>query len=53
MNVHTIKTRSMSYFTFELLDPILGSDLTARQVFELVVPAMVDAGMEDTCTSLI
>jgi hypothetical protein len=43
----------MAYFPFELLEPFLGADLTAHQVFELVVPALVDAGLEDTCSSLI
>jgi hypothetical protein len=38
----------MAYVPFELLEPLLGTDLTGRHVFELVVPALVDAGLEDT-----
>jgi hypothetical protein len=38
---------------FELLKPLLGADLTSRQVFELIVPALVNAGLEDTCSRLI
>jgi hypothetical protein len=35
------------------LEPLLGEDLTARQVFELIVPALVDAGLEETCSRII
>jgi hypothetical protein len=41
-NVWTIKMGTMAYLPFELLEPLLGADLTARQVFEL-----------ETCTDLI
>jgi hypothetical protein len=42
-NVCTLKTRTMEYAPFDLLEPLLGAHLTARQVFELIVPALVDA----------
>jgi hypothetical protein len=52
-NVRTIKTRTMAYVPFKILEPLLGADLTARQVFELIIPALVDAGLKDTCSRLI
>jgi hypothetical protein len=53
VNVRMSKTCTMTYMSFELLEPLLGEDLTARQVFELIVPALVDAGLEDTCSRII
>jgi hypothetical protein len=53
VNVRTTKTRFMAYFPFELLEPLLGSDITAHQVFELIVPVLIDVRLEDTCSSLI
>jgi hypothetical protein len=35
------------------MDLLLGSNLTAHQVYKLVVPALLEAGMEDTCSGLI
>jgi hypothetical protein len=52
-NVRTTKTRGMAYFPFEFMEPLLGADITARQVFELIVPALIDAGLQDMCASLI
>jgi hypothetical protein len=52
-NITTTKTRGMCYFPFEMMEPLLGTNLTARQVFELIVPVLVDAGLETTCSSLI
>jgi hypothetical protein len=40
----------VAYFPFELL---LGANLTARQVFELVVLALLGGGLEDTWSGLI
>jgi hypothetical protein len=52
-NVRTTKTQGMVYFPFEFMEPLLGADLTARQVFELIVPALIDAWLQDTCASLV
>jgi hypothetical protein len=52
-NVRTTKTREMGYFSFPVLAPLLGMDLTARQVFELVVPVLIEAGLQDACSGLI
>jgi hypothetical protein len=49
VNVHTTKTHGMTYFLFELMKP----DHIAQQVFELVTPIIIDAGLQDTCVSLI
>jgi hypothetical protein len=52
-NVRTTTTRGMAYFPFEFMEPLLGADLTARQVFVLIVPALIDMGIQYTCASLI
>jgi hypothetical protein len=41
------------YFPFETLKPLLGADLAARQVVEWIVPALINAGLKDTCAKLI
>jgi hypothetical protein len=43
----------MGYFPFPVLTPILGMDFTARQSFELVVPVLIEAGLQDVCSGLI
>jgi hypothetical protein len=52
-NTRTTKTRGMAYFPFEILGPLLGADITAHQAFELVVPSLVDAGLEVACAGLV
>jgi hypothetical protein len=52
-NIRTMKTRGMGYFPFEVLAPLLGSDLTARQAFDLVVPSLIDAGLDVACSGLV
>jgi hypothetical protein len=52
-NVRNTKTRAFAYLPFGMLEPLLGADLTDRQVFELIVPALINAGLEDTCAELI
>jgi hypothetical protein len=52
-NIRTTKARGMCYFPFELVEPLLGADLNARQIFELVIPALLVAGLEDNCASLV
>jgi hypothetical protein len=43
----------MGYFPFPVLAPLLGMDLTTRQAFELVVPVLIEAGLQDACSGLI
>jgi hypothetical protein len=52
-NIHTTKTHGMAYFSFKMMEPLLGADLTACQVLKLSVPALVDAGLEDNCVVMI
>jgi hypothetical protein len=52
-NTRTMKTRGMVYFPFEVLAPLLGAELAARQAFELVVPSLIDAGLDVVCSGLI
>jgi hypothetical protein len=35
------------------MEPLLGTDLTALQVFELIVPVLIGAGLDATCGGLI
>jgi hypothetical protein len=51
--IRTTKTRDMYYLPFERMEPLLGAELTALQVFKLIVQALVDTCLEDTCTNLI
>jgi hypothetical protein len=43
----------MTFSPFDMLEPLLGADLTALQVSEIIIPALVDAGLEDTCGGLV
>jgi hypothetical protein len=36
----------MENFSFQVVSPLLGMDLTARQAFELVVPVLIEAGLQ-------
>jgi hypothetical protein len=36
-----------------MMEPLLGTNLTAHQVFKLIIPVLVEAGLETTCGSLI
>jgi hypothetical protein len=53
VNMRTTKTRGMGYFPFPVIFPLLGMDLTTRQAFELVVPVLIEAGLQYICSSLI
>jgi hypothetical protein len=52
-NVQTTKTQGMGYFPLQVLAPLLLMDLTARKTFELVVPVLIEAGLQDVCSGLI
>jgi hypothetical protein len=52
-NVRTVKTRGGMYIPFEFMPLVLEKNLTAREAYLLLVPAIVDAGMEATCQPLI
>jgi hypothetical protein len=52
-NVRSTKTRALAYYPFEMLEPLLRVDITAHQVFELIVRALIDMGLKDTCSELI
>jgi hypothetical protein len=45
-NTSTTKTRGMGYPPYEMVKLLLGADLNARQVYELVVPALAEAGLK-------
>jgi hypothetical protein len=52
-NARTTKSRAMAYIPFEMMELVLDARLTARQTYELIVPALVDRGMEVMCTPLV
>jgi hypothetical protein len=52
-NVKTTKARSMAYLTFPLVAGLLGSNLTARQAYELIIPELINAGMLTVCGPLV
>jgi hypothetical protein len=43
----------MGYFPLRLLSPILDMDLTSRKTFELVIPVLIEAGLQEVCSGLI
>jgi hypothetical protein len=51
-NVHTIRTRSAMFVPYELVDLLLGKDLTAREAYMTVYPVLEDNGMLDLCLPL-
>jgi hypothetical protein len=53
MDLGITKTRARAYFPFEMLEPLLSANLTSRQVSELIVHALNDAGLEYTCRERI
>jgi hypothetical protein len=52
-STRTTKTRGLGYFPFNMLELLIGVDLNAWQVFELVVPALIEADLEEACASLV
>jgi hypothetical protein len=53
VNVRTTKTRAIAYFPFKLMELLLEVDLNVWQVYELVVPALIQSGLEETCSVFI
>jgi hypothetical protein len=43
----------MAYILYDLMDSLLGANVTARQAYELIVPVLVDTGLADVCEPLI
>jgi hypothetical protein len=52
-NVRTTKARSMAYLPFTLVAGLLGSILTARQAYELIIPELINAGMMSVCGPVV
>jgi hypothetical protein len=48
-----VRTRRCMYIPFSLAALALGQDLNARQAFEVLYPAIVDANLEDACMPLL
>jgi hypothetical protein len=49
VNVHTIMTRGGMYTPFDFMPIVLGQNLTGREAYLLLVPAILDAGLEYVC----
>jgi hypothetical protein len=52
-NTRTNKCRLGAYLPFDLMEMVLGADLTTRQAYELVIPVLVDTGYEAICEPLV
>jgi hypothetical protein len=52
-NIRTTKARSMAYLLFTLVAGLLGSNLTARQAYERIIPELINAGMMSVCKPLV
>jgi hypothetical protein len=52
-NTRITKCRLGAYIPFDLMDMVLGADLTARQAYELIIPALVDTDYEAICEPLV
>jgi hypothetical protein len=52
-NTRTTKCHLGTYLPFDLMEMVLGADLTARQAYELIIPVLVDTGYEAICEPLL
>jgi hypothetical protein len=52
-NTRTTKCRLGAYLPFNLMEMVLGADLTSRQAYELIIPVLVDTGYEAICEPLV
>jgi hypothetical protein len=52
-NTRTTESRAMACIPFEMTELFLDARLTARQAYELIVPALVDRSTEVMCTPLV
>jgi hypothetical protein len=52
-NTRTIKTRCAIYVPFDLVPIVIGQDLSARMVYELLVPLIVSNGLATTLKPLV
>jgi len=52
-NMKTVRTRGMMCIPFPLVQHVLGKDLTARQAWDVLYPAITTAGMEHECNNLL
>jgi hypothetical protein len=52
-NTRTTKCHLGAYLPFDLMEMVLGADLTAQQAYELIIPVLVDTGYEAICEPLV
>jgi hypothetical protein len=52
-NVCTTKARSMAYLPYHLAGGLFGSNLTARQAYELLVPELINGELMTICAPLV
>jgi hypothetical protein len=52
-NVRIAKARSMAFIPFEMMEGVLYSRLTVYPAYKLIVPALVEAGVEIVCAPLV
>jgi hypothetical protein len=52
-NTRTTKCRLGAYLPFNLMEMVLGADLTTRQAYELIIPVLVYTGYKAICEPLV
>jgi hypothetical protein len=52
-NVHTIRTRGSMFVPFDLVEFLLGKDLTAREAYLIVYPLLEDNDLLEICRPLV
>jgi hypothetical protein len=52
-NVHTIRTRSSMLFPFELMEVLLGQDVTVREAYLTAYPILEDMDLLEVCLPLL
>jgi hypothetical protein len=53
VSVRTTNTQYTGYSPFQVPAPLMGMDLTVRQTFRLVVPVLIEVGLQYVCSVLI
>jgi hypothetical protein len=51
--VHTIRTRGSMFVPFDLVEFLLGKDLTAREAYLIVYPLLEDNDLLEICRPLV
>jgi hypothetical protein len=53
VNTQATKYQRAIYIPFEVMELVMGKELTARQAYELIIPRLIDSGYESLCEPLV